>query len=109
MSDPDFKFVFWLAFAGLLTVILSLAALLETQRRRSIHSVRLSRANGTGPSRTANLREGRGSSLAHLRMRLRRMVVQMGQRLSVVMGGEANDAAADLASAGYRSRDALLI
>ena len=110
MFEDSFQFVFWLAFAGLLIAILSFAALLETQRRSSQRTTRLARANGTGPSRAITQRgNGPGGSIAHARKQLRLLIVQMGQRFSVVMGGEAKETAAELSAAGYRSRDALLI
>lgn len=99
----------WLAFGGLVMFILGLAALLQTERDRTRLTLRLSRVNGTGPARRES-RVGRQSgSLAHAGAQLRRLVARMGERLSAVLGGEARETADDLSSAGFRSRDALLI
>jgi len=109
MSEMSLTLVFWFALAGLSVAIVSFGGLLEVQRRKGVSQLRLARAVGIGPTRNAKSPEARGGSLAHLGMRLRRIVVMVGQRLSALMGGEAREIAADLSSAGYRSRDALLI
>lgn len=109
MSEALVQVAFWLAFTGLLFTMLGLAALLNGERQRVRLGLRLSRAAGKGPSRSGTRNTSRGGSLAHARMQLRRVVVQIGERLSVVLGGEARDTAAHLSSAGYRSRDALLV
>jgi len=109
MSETNLTLMFWLALAGLSVVIASFGGLIEIQRRKGIWQMRLARAVGTGPSRTTKADARRGGSLAHMGKQLRGVIVMMGQRLSALMGGEARETAADLSSAGYRSRDALLI
>ncbi|SFR39813.1 type II secretion system F family protein [Litoreibacter janthinus] len=109
MSDTFAQTVFWLTFSSLVLSMVGFAALLQNERQRSKLSARLSRAIGTGPSRNSQTAASARGSLLHARMRLRRVIAQMGERLSVVLGGEAHSTAAHLASAGYRSRDALLI
>ncbi len=99
----------WLAFGGLVMFILGLAALLQTERDRARLTLRLSRANGTGPARRESGVGRQSGSLAHAGAQLRRLVARMGERLSAVLGGEARETADDLSSAGFRSRDALLI
>ncbi|MGV8951359.1 MAG: type II secretion system F family protein [Cypionkella sp.] len=109
MSDMMVQLVFWLAFAGLVLTMLALAALLQTQRQRVHLTTRMTRAVGTGPLRSTTQPSGQTGSLAHLRGQLRRIVLRIGERLSVILGGEAHDTAAELSQAGYRGRDALLI
>ncbi len=109
MSETMVQLMFWLAFGGLVLTMLALGALMQTERQRNQLATRLTRANGTGPARRTAQTARRGGSLAHARDQLRRIVVRMGERLSVILGGEARDTAADLSSAGYRGRDALLI
>jgi tight adherence protein C len=109
MSDSLMQYGFWLAFIGILISILSVAALLQNERQRVSLTKRLARANGTGPARRAQNEARTNGSFAHAQMKLRQVVVRIGERLAVVMGGEARDTAADLSSAGYSGRDALLI
>ena len=109
MSDTVVQNVFWLAFSGLVISMIGFAALLQAERQRQRLANRLARATNTGPVLRATSSVTQGGGLAVVQMRLRRIVVRMGERLAVVLGGEARDTAADLSSAGYRSRDALLI
>lgn len=109
MSDTFMHYIFWAAFGGLVISMLGFVALFQSERQRCRLAMRLTRANGSGPARRAKPDAGRSSSLAHARMQLRNVVLQIGERLSVVLGGEARDTAADLSSAGYRGREALLI
>ncbi|MDN5785915.1 type II secretion system F family protein [Pseudorhodobacter sp.] len=109
MSEAMIQIVFSLVFGSLLLTFLAVGALLRFERQRGYLAARLTRANGTGPARRAANSASRGGSLAHARDQLRRVIVRMGERLSVILGGEARDTAADLSSAGFRSRDALLI
>lgn len=109
MSD-GITYVFVMAFFGLVITMAGFGALLITERARIQRSARLRRANGTGPSRRMARGQNQGQSgLAYTAQRLRRIVVLMGERMAVLLGGEAQETAADLASAGYRGRDALLI
>ncbi len=101
--------VFWMAFIGLSSGMLALAALLYSERQRSLRDARLRRANGTEKERHTSYRQGAGGQFAEIAARLRNFVVLIGERFSVVLGGEARETTAELASAGYRSRDALLI
>ncbi|KIN71543.1 type II secretion system F family protein [Sulfitobacter guttiformis] len=110
MSDILTQTVFWLALGGLLLSMMGIAALFQSERERVRLSKRLERATGTGSfSRTTSAPQRQGGSLAYHLGKLRRVVARMGESVSVVLGGEASDAAADLSSAGYRGRDALLI
>lgn len=109
MSETAVQLVFWLAFAGLVLALSGLAALLRLERQRGVLSLRLQRAIGTGAGRAAAQAPAQGGSLAHLRAQLLRLIARIGERLSVILGGEALETAADLSSAGYRGRDALLI
>lgn len=101
--------LFWLTFTGLVAMMIGCAALLHTERQRTRREARLSRANGTGPSRNRMDHTSSVGGLAGGVAGLRRIVVKMGERVSVVLGGDARETAAELVSAGYRSRDALLI
>ena len=113
MSDTVMPWVFWLAFCGLVFAMLGLGGLLQFERQRAQTVTRIARALGTGPLRA---RSGDRSpeawqrgSLAYAGKQLRRFILRIGERLSVILGGEALETAADLSSAGYRGRDALLI
>ncbi|MGK7651917.1 type II secretion system F family protein [Roseovarius sp. B08] len=111
MSETTVDILSWMAFAGLILVTLGLGALVDTERRRAVLMLRLRRAGGEAlPPRDATQGPARRSgTLARAGAALRRIVLRMGERLSVILGGEARDTAADLRSAGYRSRDALLV
>ena len=106
MFDTVMQTVFWLALGGLLLSMLGIAALLQYERERTRLTRRLARSAQTRPTQTP---AGQGGSLAYHGAKLRSIVVRLGERLSVVLGGEASETAADLSSAGYRGRDALLI
>lgn len=108
MSEAMVETAFWLAFGGLALTFTGLGALLHVERQRLRLAARLMRANGTASAR-ASTGSTRSGSIAHLRDQLRHFIVRAGERLSVILGGEAHETAADLSSAGYRSRDALLI
>jgi len=109
MSDSVLNTFFWLAFAGLMMTMLGAAALFQAERQRGQRAARLLRASGIGPARRIGAGRSAGGSLAHLRDQLRKAVSKMGERLSAILGGEAGDTATELASAGFRSRDAVLI
>ena len=109
MSEQMFHFVFWMAFGGLVLAMFGFAALFQTERNRARLSARLMRATDRGHAQRAAKAPSQTGSLAHMSQQLRHIVVQMGERLSVILGGEARDTAAHLSSAGYRGRDALLI
>lgn len=108
MSEIIVQTTFWLAFGGLTLTLTGLGALLHVERQRMRLEARLMRANGTASARTTT-GSSQSGSMAHLGGKLRHFIVRAGERLSVILGGEARETAADLASAGYRSRDALLI
>ena len=108
MSDTLWQNVFWLGFSGLVAAMLGFAFLLQAQLQRGRLMLRVKRATGTGPARR-QMAEAQGGSLAHARTRLRHVIALMGERLAVVLGGEAKATAAELSSAGFRSRDALMI
>ena len=115
MSDEMVQTVFWLAFVGLALALSGLGALLRFERQRLRLSLRLRRAVGGGTG--AGTSGGRGiaqggpqsGSIAHLRAQVLLLIARLGDRLSVISGGEARETAAHLSSAGYRGRDALLI
>jgi len=101
--------MFSLAFCGLVLVMLGGGALFQADSQRSRVIARMHRATGKASAPRAASHRAAGGSLAHARRQLLRLVAQIGERLSVVLGGEARETAADLSAAGYRSRDALLI
>lgn len=101
--------VFWLALGGLMLCMLGVAALLHFERGRMRLGNRLRRATGTGPGLAKMSGDNRGGSLAHTLTKVRRVMARMGERFSVVLGGEATQTTADLSSAGFRGRDAVLI
>ena len=97
--------IFWLAFVGLACVLLGLGLLLGSEHRQTLRLARLRRATGADDGRRAGSAEPRvGPTLG-----LRRMVLRIGERFAAVLGGEARETTAELATAGYRGRDALLI
>ncbi|MFN3210745.1 MAG: type II secretion system F family protein [Roseovarius sp.] len=110
MSEQTVNLLSWIAFTGLILATLGLGALVDGERRRAALLMRMRRAGGEvlGPR---NQRRGatRTGALRLIGTGLRRIVLRMGERLAVILGGEARDTAADLRSAGYRSRDALLV
>lgn len=107
MSETVVNSFFWLAFGGLVFCILSCAALFQIERGRAKLATRLMHAKGTTRRTGADRRTS--GSLAHAGARLRASILRVGERLAAVLGGEARDTAADLSSAGFRGRDALLI
>lgn len=109
MFDPILQNAFILALFGLLLSIVGIASLLVGERRRIRLGQRLARATGSGRSDRAAVGSVHRGTLAHLQSKIRAAMVQTGERLAVILGGEAEQTAADLSSAGYRSRDALLI
>lgn len=108
MSEALLQNVFWLAFGGLALAILGLGALFQSERQRSLIIARFNRAKGTAQARRATS-TSRDGSLAHAGLRVRQIMAGIGERFSAVLGGEARDTVADLTSAGFHGRDALLI
>lgn len=109
MFDFSMETVFWLAFGGLLLSMLGVAALLQFERDRVRIGKRLMRATGKETS-VSDLPLGtQDGSLKYNVGKMRRVVAQIGERFSVILGGEANKTTADLSSAGFRGRDAVLI
>lgn len=108
MSEPLMHWVYWLTSGGLVVAMAGLGGLFLFERQRARLTLRIARAAGKAPDRRA-MAPGQGGSLAHARQQMRRLVLRIGARLSVILGGEAQDMAFDLASAGYRGRDALMI
>lgn len=109
MSDAMIQNFSWLAFGGLALILSSLGALLYIERKRMRLAARLMRSAGNGPKRSERSTGRNSSSIGHWRQQSRRLILRAGERLSVILGGEARETAADLSSAGYRGRDALLI
>lgn len=109
MSEGVLQPIFWLALGGIVLTMLGCAALLQFERQRNQIAARLMRAKGTGPARGTHDKTRQSGSLAHAGKQLRRIVGLIGERMSVILGGESRDTAAELSSAGFRSRDALLI
>jgi len=101
--------LFWLAFAGLGCGMVSLMVLIRSETQGRQRRMRLQRANGSerhsarpGGATPRGLWQSGGHEL-------RRLILQMGERVAVVLGGEARETALILVSAGFRGRDALLI
>lgn len=101
--------IFWMAFLGLTTAMLALTLLMFTEHQRSLRAARLNRANGSEKARRVDGAAERRGFLGGITGKLRQVVVLIGERLAVVLGGESRETAASLSSAGFRSRDALLI
>lgn len=101
--------VFWLAFIGLSLGLMGLLALIHVENQNGQRRLRLRRANGSEIHQTRKAEDAPRGLLRSTSTRLRHIVILMGERLSVVLGGESRETAAELVSAGYRGRDALLI
>ncbi len=109
MSDAITQLIFWLALIGLALALSGLGAMLRSERQRIRLTTRMMRATGNGPARAILPGSTQHGSIAHLRAQFLRIIARLGERLSVILGGEARETASDLSSAGYRGRDALLI
>jgi tight adherence protein C len=109
MFDFMRETIFWLALGGLTLSMMGVAALLQFERERMQLRTRMQRAAGTGPAVAKTSLQQQGGSLNHKLTQLRRIVARMGERFSVVLGGEAAETTVDLATAGFRGRDAVLI
>lgn len=109
MSESVLQPIFWLALGGIVFTMLGCAALLQFERQHDLIAARLMRIKGMGPARGGSGKPRQSGSLAHACKQVRRVVARVGERLSALSGGEARDTAVDLSSAGFRSRDALLI
>lgn len=113
MSDPLSMSLWGLTLgAGLVLALAGLAALILAERARGLRSARIVRAQGGAKSsgklpqasqsdQPAETDGARGSSVA-------RMLRLSAERMAAMLGGEARETAAELASAGYRGRDPLL-
>lgn len=101
--------IFWLAFGGLSLGLLACAALIADARAKSVTEARLMRAAGRAKRRHALTGEPDAPLLTRARVALLTVIARMGERLSVLLGGEASKTAADLRSAGFKDRDALMI
>mgnify|MGYP005987824691 CR=1 FL=1 len=108
MSETSIH-IFWMAFLGLSTAMMALTLLMYSEHQRSQRAGRLNRANGSEKARRVGDIAVNTGPFGTLTGKMRNVVVKLGERLSVVLGGESRETAANLSSAGFRSRDALLI
>lgn len=108
MIAPD-QTIFWLAFGGLVATLLACAALIAEARGKAVSEARMMCAVGRGTRHDAGGPVHGGPLLIRLRARILHAITRVGERLSVLLGGEAAKTAAELRSAGFRDRDALLI
>ncbi|OAN97886.1 type II secretion system F family protein [Sulfitobacter geojensis] len=108
MSETSIH-IFWMAFLGLSTAMMALTFLMYSEHQRSQRAGRLNRANGSEKARRVGDIAVNTGPFGTLTGKMRNVVVKLGERLSVVLGGESRETAANLSSAGFRSRDALLI
>ena len=108
MSETSIH-IFWMAFLGLSTTMMALTFLMYSEHQRSQRAGRLNRANGSEKARRIGDIAVNTGPFGTLTGKMRNVVVKLGERLSVVLGGESRETAANLSSAGFRSRDALLI
>lgn len=98
-----------LAFAALFAVVLSFALFVYFEAQRAQRMKRILRAAGKlsvtdGVTTTHTLSGVKGIGLL-----LKQAIAKIGERFTVILGGEARETANDLASAGYSGRDAVLI
>ncbi len=98
--------MFWSAFAGLGLCLTALIAWVESERREMRRAARLGRALG---GRRAQAERERAGLVKGGLGSVRQVILRVGERMAVILGGEARETAAELSSAGYRSRDALLV
>jgi tight adherence protein C len=108
MSETSIH-IFWMAFLGLSTTMMALTFLMYSEHQRSLRAGRLNRTNGSEKARRVGDIAVNTGPFGTLTGKMRNVVVKLGERLSVVLGGESRETAANLSSAGFRSRDALLI
>ena len=108
MSETSIH-IFWMAFLGLSTTMMALTFLMYSEHQRSLRAGRLNRANGSEKARRIGDIAVNTGPFGTVTGKMRNVVVKLGERLSVVLGGESRETAANLSSAGFRSRDALLI
>lgn len=101
--------IFWLGFIGLSSAMVAVTALLYANQQSGVRMARLRRANGTEIAKAKHSDNPRLGLLASTLAKVRHVMVLIGERFAVVLGGESRETAAQLASAGYRGRDALLI
>lgn len=106
MIDPS-NAIFWTAFIGLAAVLLSCGALIADARGKAIANARLLQAAGRGQA--VDLNTANDPLLTRAQTRIVFLITRMGERLSVMLGGEATKTAVELRSAGFKSRDALLV
>ena len=99
--------IFWMAFSGLSAMLLACGALIADARGKAITQARLLQAAGCGPTSEASV-PGK-PLLMRARDRVLAIITRTGERLSIILGGEAARTAAELRSAGFKGRDALLI
>lgn len=96
----------WWALAlglGLGLILAGLALFIQSERAALARARRMSRASGGGEVPETE------PVVARARPGLLSLARRSGERLAVVLGGEARETAADLATAGFRGRDALLV
>ncbi|MBM1688294.1 type II secretion system F family protein [Sulfitobacter geojensis] len=108
MSETSIH-IFWMAFLGLSSAMMALTLLMYSEHQRSQRAGRLNRANGSEKARRVGDIAVNTGPFGTVTGKMRNVVVKLGERLSVVLGGESRETAANLSSAGFRSRDALLI
>jgi tight adherence protein C len=98
-----------MAFLGLSSAMMALTFLMYSEHQRSHRAGRLNRANGSEKARRVGDISVNTGPFGALTRKLRGVILKLGERLAVVLGGESRETAANLSSAGFRSRDALLI
>ncbi|MFW2587263.1 type II secretion system F family protein [Sagittula sp. SSi028] len=91
---------------GLTLILLSGALFVDAERARGRRMQRLARATGQGGAMLPAQAEDEDTPTQRAWARGLRMA---GERMAVILGGEARETAAELATAGFRGRDALLV
>lgn len=108
MSEFVLNNIAVISFVGLVLILFGFAALMAAERQRAQILHRLNRYDA-GENWSDARSSAQTGSLVYWAGRLRGVVTQVGERLAVFLGGEAEETAAKLAVAGFRSRDALLL
>lgn len=101
--------IFWLAFGGLTLGLMACAALIADARIKTTADRRLMRAAGRMKGSNLPINTPDAPLLERMRTSTLSVITSVGERLSVLLGGEAEKTAADLRSAGFKDRDALMI
>ena len=99
----------WMAFAALFAIMLSSGVFIFLEAQRSKRMARILRAAGKLSASERLHQTNNLSGVKGIAAVLKQAIAKVGERFTVILGGEARETANDLASAGYAGRGAVLI